>query len=209
MSSTPTSGRSARRPQLSGDALAVIGLAVGALLARATTGAWTVPAALLGVALAVGVIDLLRVALPIEAVRRLRAGWMVVIDLDAFGLGILVGAWAAAGASLWIAVLLAALGVLVAVLGYVFRPQVLTAFMIPGSSPVGIVLAVVPLLGGGASGILLVRIAEGSAVPAAVMAVAALYVLLFAQSAALRVQVPGWEPPAATRRRNQPRSRQR
>lgn len=208
MISTPSTGsdtgapvRGRGRPQFAAGALALIGCGVGALLVGAITGRWLVSLALVGVALIAIVLDLIRAAFEARLGGQVWRGRLIVLDFDVFALGMLAGAWAVAGAAAWLAGALGVVGLAVAALGYLFRRQVLTAFMAPASSPLGILLALIPALAaiGGGGGIALVRAFPGPVVPTIVMTVTALYVLLFAQAALLRVQEPGWRPAAPGR----------
>ncbi len=200
------SGR--RRPLFAADALAVIGGGLGSLLVGAATGRWGAALVLIGIALLAIALDGLRVALEGPRPGRLWRGLVTVLDFDVFALGMLAGAWAAAGAPAWLAGALGGLGLVVAVLGYAFRRRVLAAFMAPGSNALGIVLALVPALVVLTGGAALVRAYPGPSAATIVMTVVALYVLLFAQAALLRVQVPGWRPPVGPRpgSRERPRS---
>lgn len=199
------------RPQFAAGAVALLGCSVGALVVGGATGRWLLSLSLVGIALVAIVLDLLRAAFEHRLPARPWRGFVIALDFDVFALGMLAGAWAVAGAAGWLAAALAAAGLLVAAVGYVFRRQVLTAFMAPRSSAVGVALALIPALAavGGGGAILLVRALPGPAAPVIVMTVAALYVLLFAQAALLRVQVPDWQPPASDRRRARPRSETR
>lgn len=196
------------RPEFAADAVALIGALVGALIVGAVRGRWLISLTLVGIAVVVIALDLLRAAFADPRTGQSARGFLIVLDFDVFALGMLAGAWAVAGAAPWLAVALGALGAMVAALGYLFRRQVLTAFLAPRSSPLGIVLALVPAVAavGGGGGVALVRAFPGPAAPAIVMTVAGLYVLLFAQAALLRVQVPGWQPPAPPRHPTRPRS---
>ena len=216
MISTPSTGsdtgasvRGRGRPQFAADALALIGCGVGGLLVGAITGRWLVSLALVVVAVIAIVLDLIRAAFETRLGGPVWRGRLIVLDFDIFALGMLAGAWAVAGAAPWLAGALAVLGVVVAAIGYLFRRQVLTAFMAPRSSPLGIVLALIPALAaiGGGGGIALVRAFPGPVVPTIVMTVTALYVLLFAQAALLRVHDPAWRPAAPRRPVTRSRSR--
>lgn len=198
-SETGRSGAARRRPLFAADALALIGGGLGVLLVGAATGRWAASLVLLGIAvLAIGV-DVLRALVQGPHPARPWRGLVTVLDFDVFALGMLAGAWAAAGAAPWLAFALAALALVVAVLGYAFRRRVLAALMAPGSSPLGIVLALVPAIVVVAGGIALVRAYPGPSAPTIVLTVVGLYVLLFAQAALLRAQVPDWRPPAGPR----------
>lgn len=216
MISTPPTGSEAGaavsgsgRPLFAGDALALIGCGVGTLVVGATTGRWLASLALVGVAAVAIVLDALRAAFESRLQARPWRGRLIVLDFDVFALGMLAAAWAVAGATGWLAGALGALALALAAAGYAFRHQVLTAFMAPASSPLGILLAVIPAVAaiGGGGGFAVVRAFPGPAAPAIVMAVCGLYILLFAQAALLRVEVPSWRPPAAPR--STPRSRRR
>lgn len=212
MTSTPSTGNVAatvgaqRRPQLAAGVVALLGCGVGALVVGASTGRWLVSLVLVGIGLAVIALDLVRVALGTRLPVRLGAGLQIALAFDVFALGVLTGAWALAGGMPWLAGAMAALAVVVAGGACLFRRQILTAFLEPRSSPLGIVLALIPALAavGGGGAIVLVHALPGPAAPAVVMAAAGLYVLLFTQAALLRVQVPGWQPP---RPRSDTRSR--
>jgi hypothetical protein len=205
----------ARRPLFAADAVALIGGGLGSLLVGAATGRWVASLALVGIALLAIALDVLRAVLEGPHPTRPWRGFVTVLDFDVFALGMLAGAWAAAGAAPWLAGALSVLGLVVASLGYVFRRPVLAAFMVPGSSPLGIVLALVPAIVAVAGGAALIRAYPGPSAPTIVMTVVGLYVLLFAQAALLRVQAPGWRPPvrprpdSRTRPRADTRSRQR
>lgn len=192
---------SGRRPLFAGDLVALIGAGLGALLIWAGTGRWPLALVLIGIGLLAIALDLVRIVADGRHAARRWRGYLTALDFDVFALGMLAGAWAAGGAALWLAGALAALGLLVAALGYVFRRRVLAAFMVPGSSPLGIILALAPAIVAVTGGIALIRAYPGAAVPAIVMAVVAFYVLLFAQAALLRVQLPGWQPRPDTRSR--------
>lgn len=205
-----------RRPLFAADALALIGGGLGCLLVGAATGRWTASLVLVGIAILAIMLDVVRLVVEGPDPGRAWRGYLTVLDFDVFALGMLAGAWAAGGAAIWLAGALAALGLLVAALGYTFRGRVLTALTDPGSSLLGIVLGLVPAVVAVAGGTALIRAYQGPSAPTIVMAVVGLYVLLYAQAALLRVRVPGWQPPvrgpragARTRPRSDTRSRQR
>jgi hypothetical protein len=204
-----------RRPLFAADGLALIGGGLGWLLVGAATGRWAAALVLVGIAVLAIALDVVRALVEGPHPRRPWRGFLTVLDFDVFALGMLAGAWAAAGAATWLAIALAAVGLLVAGLGYAYRRWVLAALLEPRSSPLGIVLALVPAVVVVAGGTALVRSYQGPGAPTIVMAVVGLYVLLFAQAAMLRVQVPGWRPAvrarpgSGTRSRSDTRSRQR
>lgn len=74
-----------------------------------------------------------------EPVHRLRAG-LLAIGWDAFGAGGEVG------------VGLAITALVIGALGFAFRRSVLTAFVDPSSSRLGLVLGAPPILGAGGGG---------------------------------------------------------
>jgi hypothetical protein len=188
-----------RRPLFAADALALIGGGLGWLLVGAATGRWAASLVLVGIAVLAMALDVARALVGGPHPGRTWRGFLTVLDFDVLALGMLAGAWAAAGAPTWAAIALGVLGPLVAVLGYAFRRQVLAALLEPRSSPLGIVLALVPAVVVVAGGTALIRSYPGPGAPTIVMAVVGLYVLLFAQAALLRVQAPGWRPPVRAR----------
>jgi hypothetical protein len=199
-----------RGPLLAGAGVALIGLGVGALVAWGASGNGAVPLTLAGVGAVALALHLARASAPAGSrAGRPRIGWLLVLDFDFAAAGLLTGAWGAAGGTRGLAIGLGAVALAMAGVGYVCRRYVLTAFLHPGSSPLGVALALLPAIAaGGGAGFVLGR-GSGALVPAIVMVAIALYLVLFAQAAVLRLREPGWQPPAqrrgARRRRDQRR----
>lgn len=128
---------------------------------------------------------------------RVRMGLWGVFQFDAFALLMLGCGWVLAGGQAALGVALAVAFAAVATLGYVYRRPVLGAFLDPRANRLGLVLGLVPILGAGgpAEGLVLARVlGPGSSVIAAIFAVVALYLALFAQAMTFRITHPPGAP---------------
>lgn len=132
------------------------------------------------------------------------ARWWIMSQFDLFAVAFLYAAWGTAGGGLLLAVVLGVLGIVMALVGLRWRTQVFTAFIRPGSSRLAIVLALIPALGagGGSAGLIMARSLAGHGTAVGViMLVVSLYVLLFAQSATIKISQPDWAPELPPRRK--------
>lgn len=172
--------------------LASIGLALAAAVCGQVAVVW------LFITAAVFVADLLALGACVVAfgrgVERPARGWLTS-QFTLFALAILAVGWDAFGAGGGVGAGLAITAVVIGTLGLVFRRSVLTAFVDPTSSRLGLVLGALPILGagGGGSGYLIGR--SGHGVVGIVMSLVGFYLLLFSMAGWQVVLVPGWKAP--------------
>lgn len=177
--------------------LVAIAAAILAGLGAAYRGqaSWAVAA---GVLLSVDVVLTILLLAASGQHDRVRMGLWGVFQFDAFALLMLGCGWALAGGQPALGAALAVAFAAVATLGYVYRRPVLGAFLDPRANRLGLLIGLVPILGAGgpAEGLVLARVlGPGSSVIAAVFAVVALYLALFAQAMIFRIT----DPPRAPR----------